>query len=118
MQYALKERIGHPDLFCGRETEMKWLMEWTSRIPRKLAKSQALLGRRKSGKTAIMQRLFNILWNQNGQVIPFYFEVLDQSMWRLELAQGDSTIVHRRSANAVQNLYLKVYIRIQNKLRT
>jgi hypothetical protein len=25
-------------------------------------------------------------------------------------AQGDSTIVHRRSANAVQNLYLKVYI--------
>jgi hypothetical protein len=25
-------------------------------------------------------------------------------------AQGDSTIVHQRSANAVQNLYLKVYI--------
>jgi len=25
MQDALKERIGSPDLFCGRETEMKWL---------------------------------------------------------------------------------------------
>jgi hypothetical protein len=88
MQYALKERIGHPDLFCGRETEMKWLMEWSSRIPRELAKSQALLGRRKSGKTAIMQRLFNVLWNQNGQVIPFYFEVRDSKMWLLEFAKS------------------------------
>ena len=88
MQYALKERIGHPDLFCGRETEMKWLMEWSSRIPRELAKSQALLGRRKSGKTAIMQRLFNVLWNQNGQVIPFYFEVRDSKMWILDFAES------------------------------
>jgi len=88
MQYALKERIGRPDLFCGRETEMKWLMEWSSRIPKELAKSQALLGRRKSGKTAIMQRLFNILWNQNGLVIPFYFEVRDQNMWLLKFAES------------------------------
>ncbi|MCP4352843.1 MAG: hypothetical protein GY795_45915, partial [Desulfobacterales bacterium] len=35
-------------------------------------------------KTAIMQRLFNILWNQNGRVIPFYFEVLDQDQWLLD----------------------------------
>jgi hypothetical protein len=67
---------------------MKWLMEWSSRIPRELAKSQALLGRRKSGKTAIMQRLFNVLWNQNGQVIPFYFEVRDSKMWLLEFAKS------------------------------
>jgi len=88
MQYALKERIGQPGLFCGRETEMKQLMEWVSRIPKELSKSQAILGRRKSGKTAIMQRLFNILWNQNGQIIPFYFEVRDKDMWLLKFAES------------------------------
>jgi len=33
-----------------------------------------------------MQRLFNILWSQNGQVIPFYFEVIDQNQWILQFA--------------------------------
>ncbi|MCP4349915.1 MAG: hypothetical protein GY795_30915, partial [Desulfobacterales bacterium] len=55
-------------------------------IPRKLSKSRALLGRRKSGKTAIMQRLFNILWNRNDKVIPFYFEVLQQDQWLLNFS--------------------------------
>ena len=86
MQYVLEERIGDPFLFCGREKEMTLLLDWISRIPKKLSKSQAILGRRKSGKTAIMQRLFNILWNQNGLVIPFYFEVLDQDQWVLQFA--------------------------------
>ncbi|KPA12740.1 ATPase domain protein, prokaryote domain protein [Candidatus Magnetomorum sp. HK-1] len=88
MQYVLEERIGDPDLFCGRETEMSWLMEWASRIPKRIAKSQALLGRRKSGKTAIMQRLFNILWSVNGNVIPFYFEVKDENQWLLDFARS------------------------------
>jgi len=82
--YALEERIGDPSLFCGREREMNLLLNWASAIPRLISKSRALLGRRKSGKTAIMQRLFNILWNRNGRVIPFYFEVLDQDQWLLD----------------------------------
>jgi hypothetical protein len=86
MQYILEERIGDPFLFCGREKEMTLLLDWISRIPKKLSKSQAILGRRKSGKTAIMQRLFNILWSQNGKVIPFYFEVMDQNQWILQFA--------------------------------
>ncbi|MCP4153191.1 MAG: hypothetical protein GY757_36005, partial [bacterium] len=63
---------------------MNLLLNWASVIPRLISKSRALLGRRKSGKTAIMQRLFNILWNRNGRVIPFYFEVLDQDQWLLD----------------------------------
>ncbi|MCP4109589.1 MAG: hypothetical protein GY749_29390, partial [Desulfobacteraceae bacterium] len=63
---------------------MDLLLKWTEKIPREMSKSRALLGRRKSGKTAIMQRLFNILWNRNGKVIPFYFEVLDQDQWLLD----------------------------------
>ncbi|HEW98933.1 MAG: hypothetical protein DRR16_25515 [Candidatus Parabeggiatoa sp. nov. 3] len=77
MIYALKERIGNPLLFCGRKQQMALLMNWVDMIPKKGAKSRALLGRRKCGKTALMQRLFNILWNQNGKVIPFYLEVQD-----------------------------------------
>jgi hypothetical protein len=86
MIYALEERIGDPTLFCGRKQQMDLLVDWGNMIPKKMAKSRALLGRRKCGKTAIMQRLFNILWNQNGQVIPFYFEVLDQDQWLLDFA--------------------------------
>ncbi|MCP4696013.1 MAG: ATP-binding protein [Gammaproteobacteria bacterium] len=77
MIYALKERIGDPSLFCGRKRQMELLMNWADMIPRQMSKSRVLLGRRKSGKTAIMQRLFNILWNQNGKVIPLYFEIQD-----------------------------------------
>ncbi len=86
MTHAFEERIGDPALFCGRTREMTLLLNWIDRIPKKSAKSRALLGRRKSGKTAIMQRLFNILWNRNGPVIPFYFEVLDQNQWLLEFS--------------------------------
>jgi hypothetical protein len=86
MIYALKERIGDPTLFCGRKQPMDLLMNWVNMIPKEMAKSRALLGRRKCGKTAIMQRLFNLLWNQNGQVIPFYFEVQDHDQWLLDFA--------------------------------
>lgn len=86
MTYALKERIGDPSLFCGRKKEMTLLLDWAGKIPREISKSRAMLGRRKSGKTAIMQRLFNILWDKQGEVIPFYFEVLDFDQWLLDFA--------------------------------
>jgi hypothetical protein len=88
MIYALEERIGEPSLFCGRKQQKELLINWVNMIPEKMAKSRALLGRRKCGKTAMMQRLFNILWNKNGQVIPFYFEVLDQDQWLLDFADA------------------------------
>jgi len=88
MKYALKERIGDPLLFCGRQRQMELLLRWIDMIPKQTAKSRVLLGRRKSGKSAIMQRLFNILWNQNGIVIPFYFEVQDYGQWLLEFAEA------------------------------
>ncbi len=87
MTYALEERIGDSSLFCGRKKEIKLLMDWVEMIPRKASQSRALLGRRKSGKTAIMQRIFNILWNKHGPVIPIYFEVLDYDQWLLEFSR-------------------------------
>jgi len=87
MIYALDERIGNPTLFCGRQQEMSIIMNWIKRIPTKRSKSKAFLGRRKSGKTAIMERLFNILWNQNGRIVPFYIEIQDQNKWLLHFAE-------------------------------
>ncbi|MCP4156757.1 MAG: hypothetical protein GY757_54085, partial [bacterium] len=45
------------------------------------SQSTALLARRKMGKTAIMERLFNITFYKNDGIIPFYYEVKEQDMW-------------------------------------
>ncbi|MCP4351480.1 MAG: hypothetical protein GY795_38940, partial [Desulfobacterales bacterium] len=56
MRYPLPERIGNPDLLVGREKEFRLLNQWLDLIPKRLGKSRVLPGRRKSGKTAIVQR--------------------------------------------------------------
>ena len=33
------------------------------------------------GKTAIMERLFNITFYKNDGVIPFYYEIKENKMW-------------------------------------
>jgi hypothetical protein len=86
MIYALKERLSEPSLFCGKKSLLALLMNWVQSIPRKMATSRALLSRRKSGKSVIMQRLYNILWNQNGSVIPFYLEIRESEQWLLDFA--------------------------------
>lgn len=81
MQYPLSERIGDPSFFVGRVNEMHDFHKWVELITRRLAPSGALLARRKSGKTAFVQRLFNQLWSANGQVIPIYFSVPEHKLW-------------------------------------
>ena len=87
MEYALKERIGKPELFIGREEELEYLLNWAAGIKNEMSKSTALLARRKMGKTAIMQRLFNILFHKNDGVIPFYFEVKEIDTWALTFSK-------------------------------
>jgi len=81
MKYPLEEKIGHPDLFVGREKEFRNFGQWIDNMPRKLSKSRVILARRKSGKTAFVQRIFNQLWHEQGQVIPFYFSVGESKIW-------------------------------------
>jgi len=87
MQYPLDEKIGNPDLLVGRAQEFQRFNRWIAKMPNRLSKSWALLGRRKSGKTCFVQRLFNQLWSANGQVIPFYLSVPDAPMWYLNFAE-------------------------------
>lgn len=81
MQYPLPESIGNPDLLVGREQEFGLFDRWIGMIPDRLSKSRAILARRKSGKTAIVERIFNRLWSDNGKVIPFYINIPERKVW-------------------------------------
>ena len=75
MQIYLKEKIGNPALFTGRKRELNSLLQWIEKIKLEISKSKAIISRRKTGKSALMQRLFNIVFEQNDKVVPFYFEI-------------------------------------------
>ncbi len=77
--YPLAEEIGDPDLFVGREQEMKRLLKWADGTKRRISKSTGILSRRKKGKTALLQRFFNILYTRNDpQLIPFYYRIPEE----------------------------------------
>jgi hypothetical protein len=86
MQYPLTEKIGEPELLVGREKEFKHFGKWIKNIPKRLSKSRVIIARRKSGKTTFVQRIFNQLWNENGAVIPFYFQFDENKIWISNLA--------------------------------
>ena len=78
--FAKEENIGNPELFCGREKELGELLEWIELIPKRQAKSRALMATKKMGKTAVVDRLYNILFLQQGPVIPFFFAIREQNI--------------------------------------
>ncbi|VEN73007.1 conserved hypothetical protein [Candidatus Desulfarcum epimagneticum] len=81
MKIYLKEKIGNPALFTGRKRELDSLLKWVEGIKPEISKSKAIISRRKTGKSALMQRLFNIIFHQSGQVVPFYFEIRETPQW-------------------------------------
>ncbi len=73
---ALREEIGNPGLFTGRKAELAALLKWAERTKEQYSKSKGILARRKKGKTALVQRFFNILYTNNDPcVVPFFFRV-------------------------------------------
>ena len=86
MQYPLPEKIGVPELLVGREQEFENFGKWLQNIPRRLSKSRVILARRKSGKTVFVQRIFNQLWSEHGEVIPFYLDIGETNIWLPDFA--------------------------------
>ncbi|MCP4153845.1 MAG: hypothetical protein GY757_39325 [bacterium] len=80
MHYVIKERIGKPELFVGRREELAYYLKWISGIKEEKSHSTAMLARRKMGKTALMERLFNITFYKNDGVIPFYYEIKENNV--------------------------------------
>jgi len=81
MEIYLEEKIGNPDLFTGRQKELKSMLKWVDMTKARLARSAVILSRRKTGKTALLHRLFNIVFHQNESVIPFYYEIEEYDQW-------------------------------------
>jgi len=82
MQYPLPETIGNPELFVGREEEFEFLNEWLDNIQKRLSISTVVLARRKSGKTAILERVFNQCWSDKRLgIIPFFISLGDKNVW-------------------------------------
>jgi len=81
LTHALTEEIGDPDLFVGRRSEMARLLDWADGTRRRLSKSMGILSRRKKGKTALLQRFFNILYTRNDpRLIPFYVRIPEERL--------------------------------------
>jgi hypothetical protein len=87
MHIYLKEKIGNPELFTGRKKELTYYLNWIDRIKRESSMSTAILSRRKTGKTALLQRLYNITFEKNDGVIPFYYEVKEGKQWAVEFCK-------------------------------
>ena len=81
MKMYLKEKIGNPELFTGRKNELAYLTRWSDQFKREISMSTAILSRRKTGKTALMQRLYNMVFEKNHRVVPFYFEIKEEKQW-------------------------------------
>ncbi|MCP5102282.1 MAG: hypothetical protein GY950_02835, partial [bacterium] len=87
MEFYKKERIGNPILFTGRQKELAYFQTWITQIKEEKSKSTAVLARRKTGKTALMERLFNITFFKNDGVIPFYYEVKEGKKWSVDFCK-------------------------------
>ena len=106
MDYALKERIGKPELFTGRKEELAYFLKWINDIKEEKSQSTAIMARRKMGKTAIMERLFNITFYKNDGVVPFYYEIKEVDMWIVDFCVDFFlTFIYQYIAYKTRNTY-------------
>jgi len=87
MKTWLKERIGNPDLFTGRKKELAYFLNWIDRIKQEFSQSTAILSRRKTGKSALLERLYNIMFDNNDRLVPFYFEIRETDQWLADFSE-------------------------------
>jgi AAA+ ATPase superfamily predicted ATPase len=64
--------VGEPENFIGRIKELEFLYNWADNIRKKISRSIAFLGRRKIGKSLILERLY--IYSEKKGLIPFYYE--------------------------------------------
>lgn len=60
------------ELFVNREDELALFTNWANSIPRLPLNSFALVGRRRTGKTAILKKVYNWLFHEQERILPVY----------------------------------------------
>lgn len=108
MKVYLKEKIGNPDLFTGRKKELAFFLKWIEGIKKEISMSTAILSRRKTGKTALLQRLYNLTFEANDVVIPFYYEVKEGKQWALDFCR-DFYLTFLYAIYGLQNTNAGIY---------
>ncbi|MCP4110194.1 MAG: hypothetical protein GY749_32505 [Desulfobacteraceae bacterium] len=104
MRIWLKEKIGNPELFTGRKKELVHFLNWVDGIKQEISQSTAILSRRKTGKTSLLQRLYNIVFEKNDRVIPFYFGIRQTDRWIGDFAKDFFlTFVYQYTAFRTRN---------------
>ncbi|MBV7329745.1 hypothetical protein KFU94_16160 [Chloroflexi bacterium TSY] len=66
----LEDLVG--ELFVDRHEEVKMYWEWGTNVPPPVGNSRALIGRRRTGKTSILVRVFNRLFHEQEKILPVY----------------------------------------------
>ncbi|MBV7335142.1 ATP-binding protein [Chloroflexi bacterium TSY] len=66
----LEEPAG--EWFVNRKRDLDLLWKWASGIPHPGRNSYALVGLRRTGKTAILHKIFNRLYNEQDRILPVY----------------------------------------------
>ena len=75
----IPERVGE-GMFTDREREMASLMKWVNLVGQKVGRSRALVSHRRHGKTAILERLYNRVFRERVDVMPFYVRRFTDNM--------------------------------------
>lgn len=60
------------NLFVNRDEEFRLCRKWADNIPNRHANSWALVGRRRTGKTAILVKFFNELFYKQDRIVPVF----------------------------------------------
>ena len=105
VRYALPEYVG--DEFVGRRKELAFLRRIIGRAPRRLAYSIAIIARKGMGKTALMQRFFNLLFfDRDFGVAPIYLSLAEYRPER----RADQ-IIPKLTIRQFCELYFRTYVR-------
>jgi hypothetical protein len=81
----IKEKVDR-SVFTDREDVFARLRQWLGWVENHVGTSVGLIGHRRVGKTAILYRLYNDLFWQQGMIIPFYFAMERKPIWIKDLA--------------------------------
>ncbi len=88
MQIYRKEKLSNPDLFTGRSKELAYFKKWVDGIRQQVSPSTAILSRRKTGKSALLERLYNLIFDENDLVVPFFFEIEETDQWIIDFSKN------------------------------
>jgi len=96
------------DLFVDRHDELRMCREWVEKIPRWHLNSFAFVGRRRTGKTAILVRFFNELFHTQDRVIPVFISFA-------RYLERDKIITNYDFADEYFTGYLRSYLAFRHR---